>query len=171
MAFSPEQLTTMRTQLGLPETADETTIVAAMSEALEERAEAPAPVAPAASVPEGMVLMSNDILTELRASAAQGVEARAQQRTEQRERVLDAAVQAGKIAVRQRDDFAKLYDADAAGTTSLLDSLAAGLVPVAELGHADPTVQSSVQLAAPAGAAAFLGQLGVSVDDVTKEAS
>jgi ATP-dependent protease ClpP protease subunit len=171
MAFTSEQLTTMRTQLGLPETADEGTIVAALAEALEERAEDPAPTRAAATPPAGMSVISDDVLAELRTSAAEGVAARQQQRIETRDRALDAAVQAGKIAARQRDDFAKLYDADPTGTTGLLDNLAAGLVPVAELGHSDPTVQSSTELAAPAGAAAFLGQLSVSLDAVTKENS
>lgn len=172
MAFTPEQLTTMRTQLGLPETADEATIVSALAEALEERAEDPAPAAAAAATPPpGMSIISDDVLTELRTSAAEGAAARAQQRTETRDRALDTAVQTGRIAERQREHFASLYDADPAGTATLLTSLAAGLVPVSELGHSDPTVQSSAELAAPAGAAAFLGQLGVSLDAVTKEVS
>jgi ATP-dependent protease ClpP protease subunit len=172
MAFTPEQLTTMRTQLGLPETADEATIVSALAEALEERAEDPAPATVAtAAPPAGMSIISDDVLTELRTSAAEGAAARKQQREETRDREIAAAVSAGKIAKRQEDHFAKLYDKDPAGTSALLSELAAGLVPVAELGHSDPTVQSSPELAAPAGAAAFLGQLGVSLDAVTKEVS
>src|SRR4051794_40760790 len=54
VAFTPEQLTTMRQQLELAEDADEATIVAALSEALQEQAEPPQNQHPA-QLPAGIV--------------------------------------------------------------------------------------------------------------------
>jgi ATP-dependent protease ClpP protease subunit len=134
MTFTSEQLNTMRQDLGLPETADEATIVAALSEALEERAEAPA--AATTEVPAGMSLVSTEVLDQLRTQASQGAEARAQQLTERRDNAITNAIRTGRITPAQRDHFATLWDADPAGTETLLASLAPGLVPVDELGRA-----------------------------------
>lgn len=131
MAFTPEQLTTMRQELGLAETADEATIVAALSEALAEQPEAPA----APTVPEGMSLVDNTVLDQLRAGAEDGRQAREQQRVEARNAAIQAAVESGRIAPASREHFAQLYDADPEGTGELLANLAPGLVPVNEIGH------------------------------------
>lgn len=135
VAFSDEQLTTMRQSLGLAENADEATIVAALDEALAEQAESTAP-APT-TVPEGMSLVSTEVLEGLRSQAQAGHEARQQQLTEHRGRVIDTAIREGRIAPAQREHFTSLHEADPAGTEALIAQLEAGLLPVAELGHAD----------------------------------
>ena len=135
MAFTPEQLTQMRQDLGLAETADEATIVAALSEALAEQADEPAATTP--TLPEGVTTISTEVLADLQAQAREGAEARAQQRTETRDRAIDAAVSEGRIAPAQREHFTTLYDADPTGTVAVLSKLAANTVPVRELGHGE----------------------------------
>lgn len=137
VAFSDEQITTMRQKLGLPESADEATILAALDEALDERAE-PTAAGSTTDVPEGMVLVESSVLTDLREGAQAGREARQQLATQERDRVIDAAITAGKTTPARREHWATAYDADPAGTRELLDSLEPGLaVPTAEHGHAD----------------------------------
>ena len=128
----------LRTRLGLAADADEATILAAVDEALNERAE-PTPAEPVAAapapLPEGTVVIEETMLNELREQAAQGVAARAQQRTEARDRALDDAVKAGKFPPARREHYAKAWDADPDGTKQLLASLADGLVPMADIGE------------------------------------
>lgn len=134
MAFTPEQLNTMRQELGLAESADEATIVSALSEALAEQAEE-SPAASTPTVPEGMALVEQSVLDELRVAGEEGRAARRQQLEDQRDRAIDAAIESGRIAPARREHYVAAWAADAEGTEQLLASLAPGLVPVAELGH------------------------------------
>lgn len=138
VAFTPQQMMTMRQELGLPEAADEATIVAALAEALVERADdAPASTTPvAASIPEGMSLVEADVLTSLRDQAAQGAQAFAAQQAERRDRMVTAAISDGKITPARRDHWVAAWSADPEGTEQTLAALAPGLVPVEESGHA-----------------------------------
>lgn len=135
----------LRQRLGLAEDADEATILTALDEKLnpepaDEQPAAEQPAEPelvAASgpkVPNGVVMMDETELAELRAAASDGRAAREQQRTEARDRALDDAVKAGKFAPARRDHWARLYDADPEGTKQTLASLEAGLVPLADKG-------------------------------------
>ena len=134
----------LRQRLGLAEDADEATILEALDTALnppdqqpEPQAETerePATVAAGTRLPDGVVTIDEAQLSELRAQAAEGVAARAQQREEARERVLDDAIRAGKFPPARRDHWAKYYDADPDGASQALASLAAGLVPVEDKG-------------------------------------
>lgn len=134
MAFTPEQLNTMRQELGLAESADEATIVSALSEALAEQAEE-SPAASTPTVPEGMALVEQTVLDELRAAGEEGRAARRQQLEDHRDRTIAAAIESGRIAPARREHYEAAWAADAEGTEQLLASLAPGLVPVAELGH------------------------------------
>lgn len=133
VAFSPEQLTALRNKLGVAENADEATILAAVDEALTERAEAPA--APQAAIPEGTVLVDSAQLAELRADATAGRQARTQQETERREGLVAAAVREGRIPPARRDAWLAMLEADP-DSEQTLAALAPGLVPLSELGHA-----------------------------------
>ncbi|SFK92543.1 ATP-dependent protease ClpP, protease subunit [Streptosporangium canum] len=129
----------LRERLGLNADADEATILAAVDEALAERAEpetTPAPAAEpvAAQLPEGTVLVDSERLAQLERQAAEGVAARAQQRIEARDRDLDDAVRAGKFPPARREHWARLYDADPDGTRQTLNSLAEGTIPLADIG-------------------------------------
>lgn len=141
MAFTPEQLTQMRQDLGLAETADEATITAALTEALAEQADAPAPNTP--EIPEGMSLVDTAVLTDLRAGAQAGLEARTQQQAEARDSAIREALADGRIPPARREHYATAWDADPEGTRDLLASLAPGLVPVTELGHAAAAERST----------------------------
>lgn len=142
VAFSDEQLATMRQELGLPEDADEATIVAALSEALEERAETPA--SNTATPPEGMVLVESDVLDQLRTGAEQGTAARTQQLIEKRDRAINQAIADGKITPARKDHWVAQWDADPEGAEQTLNALAAGLVPVEERGHDQDTAAGGV---------------------------
>lgn len=165
MAFTPEQLTQMRQDLGLAETADEATIVAALSEALAEQAD-DAPAATTTGTPEGTTLVSTEVLQTLQAQAREGAEARAQQRTESRDRAIEAAVAEGRIAPAQREHFTKLYDADATGTQALLAQLSPGLVPVAEIGHDQPPAEGTHATVDDDALEAYAASMGLTAEDL-----
>ncbi|NIB22871.1 Clp protease [Pseudoteredinibacter isoporae] len=110
--------------------ATEDTILAAVDEALAERAEP----APRFSPPEGTVLMDADQVEQLRADARAGAEARAQQISDRRAGVVDAAIQDGRVAPARRDHWLAQLAADEEGATEVLDSLAPGTIPMAPAG-------------------------------------
>jgi ATP-dependent protease ClpP protease subunit len=144
----------LRERLGIADDAelDDDALLDAVDQALAERAEpstpepAPAPEPVAARVPDGMALIDEATLSELRASAAEGVAARTQQRAEARDQALNDAIRVGKFPPARRDHYAKAWDADPDGTRQLLDSLAEGLVPLADVGQpgGEPTDASAV---------------------------
>lgn len=110
--------------------ATEDTILAAVDEALAERAEP----APRFSPPEGTVLMDADQVEQLRADARAGAEARAQQISDRRAGVVDAAIQDGRVAPARRDHWLAQLAADEEGATEVLASLAPGTIPMAPAG-------------------------------------
>lgn len=133
----------LRERLGIADDAelDDDALLTALDEALAERADdtpaesAPQPEPVAARIPDGMAVIDQAALDELRAQAAQGVAARDQQRAEDRDRALNAAIAAGKFPPFRREHYAAAWDADPDGTRQLLDSLADGLVPLADIGE------------------------------------
>lgn len=138
VAFSDEQLSTMRERLGIAADADEATIVAALNEALDEQADpAPTPApTPPAGPPPGVVQVSQDVFDQMRADATAGREAANRQAREDRERVVDAAVADGRIPPARREHWIGAIAADA-GMGEVLAGLQAGLVPVDQpRGHA-----------------------------------
>jgi ATP-dependent protease ClpP protease subunit len=135
VAFSDEQLTTMRQRLGVADDADEQTILDALDEALDERADDTAGEPALARLPEGVVAIDRAQLEEMRTRAERGDQARAQQEREHRESLVDAAVRDGRIPVARRDAWLAQLQADP-GAAETLASLQAGLVPVGrEIGH------------------------------------
>lgn len=134
VAFTDEQLTTMRQQLGLAADADEATIAGALGEALTERAEPPA-VAPPAPLPEGVQVIETAVLEELQVAARRGAEARTRQEADERTALVESAVQAGRIAPARREHWLAQLAADP-GAAEVLASLAAGSIPVEPIGHA-----------------------------------
>lgn len=155
VAFTDEQLTAMRDKLGLPETADEAAILAAVNavvdESLEDRPSstgtpaAPAapsnsgPATPAAPVanPSAPGTMTIDV------SAWDAIQERtkrleaadAKRRREERDQVIDQAVREGKFPVARKDHWTRLWDADPEGTRNVIDGLTKNVVPVDEVGH------------------------------------
>ena len=133
VAFSDEQLTALRQQVGVPEDADEATILAALTEALTERADPQVITAP--TLPEGVVTIDADQLEQLRVAAGAGVEARQRQVREDRERAVAAALGDGRISAARRQHWLDLIEKDP-GELATLEGLAKNTVPVAAAGHA-----------------------------------
>lgn len=130
-----------RKRLGVADDADDATILAALDEALNERAEAETaePVA-ASRLPEGIVTIEASVLDELRRNAQLGADARADQERERRESLVSAAISDGRIAPARRDHWLSALEADS-GAADVLASLTPGLVPVdGERGHNKPAV-------------------------------
>ncbi|MFS1304434.1 hypothetical protein [Streptosporangium longisporum] len=115
-------------------------LLAALDEALAERADTSTPdpepaAAPAPQLPPGAVIVDEAMLAKLQEQAQQGVAARAQQIVEERDRALNEAVKAGKFPPFRREHWARLWDADPDGTRQTLESLAENTVPLADLGE------------------------------------
>jgi hypothetical protein len=146
----PEEETTMtdldmdalRSRLGLPEDATEEQINEALTaepegtepeppaeDAQTRESQTPEPVAAS----DGMtVTLDAGVLAELQRQAAEGSAARAEQVTEQREKVLAAAIKAGKIAPSSKDAWRSKLQETPEATAAELDKLPAGLIPVDE---------------------------------------
>lgn len=86
----------------------------------------PEPEAEAEPVAAGV---DPDALAQLKADAAEGRKARAQQNTERRHAKVKKAIDAGKIPGSRKKHFRTLMDRDEEGTTQYLDSLEAGVIP------------------------------------------
>lgn len=151
MAFTDEQITTMRQRLGIADDADEQTIVDAMVEALDEQAAQPegepalagATAQAGVRLPDGVVAVDAAQLEQLRRDAQAGAEARARQVREDRERLVQAAVADGRIAPARREHWVAALDADHDGAAATLAALTPGLVPVGPaMGHDAPNAQT-----------------------------
>lgn len=132
VAFSDDSTATLRQRLGLAENADEGTILAALEEALNERAEPQTTT----QLPEGVVAIDSAQLNDLREKAEKGVQALARQDKENRERIVQNAVATGRIAPARKDAWLAKLEADPAEAETL-NSLQPGLVPVTEIGNSD----------------------------------
>lgn len=132
----------LRTRLGLAEDADEAAIQAALEAAPEETHETD--TAPTTSVPEGMVLVDAEQWESTRSGAEQGQQVAARLARQDRDAIIQAAIQDGKFPVSRRSHYEAMWDRDAEGAHHLLTAsvedggLAKGLVPVRneELGGA-----------------------------------
>lgn len=131
----------LRERLGLDADADEAAILTAVEE-LVDKATAPPEPAPepvvepiAARLPEGTVLVDKATLDELRQQASEGVAARAQQLTEARDHAISDAIRKGKVLPARKQHWQDSWDADPEGTRAMLDSLAEGLIPLADVGQ------------------------------------
>jgi len=132
--ITDEQLTTLRQTAGVADDADVNTCLAALSEALEERADDTSGAA-TNRVPEGMVLMDATVQQSLVAEAAAGRADREQRQQENRAQTVNAAVRDGRIAPARRQHWLDALAADP-GAEETLKGLTPGLVPVNEIGHA-----------------------------------
>jgi ATP-dependent protease ClpP protease subunit len=128
-------------KLGLDADADEAATEAAIAALVDRANTEPAPVEPtleqaiAVAANADLATISREALEALQVEARAGAQARAQQVREADERVVEAAIQAGKIAPARRDHHLQALDADRDGHTAVLAALQPGLVPLAEKGH------------------------------------
>lgn len=110
---------------------------------------ASAPVTPTARVaPEGTVVVDAEVWRNMQEQARMGAEAHATLQAQASAKVVDGAIDKGKITPARRDHFMALMKADPVGTTTLLnETLAEAAIPLTELGHAaaksdtDPVAQ------------------------------
>lgn len=119
----------LRDRLGIPADAevDDGAILAAVDEALAERAE------PTAQVPAGTTLIDSAVLAELQANAREGAAARAEQVTAARAALVDSAIRDGRTTPARRDHWLASLAADPDGTAQVLAALPKGLMlPVGE---------------------------------------
>ena len=118
-------LADLRARLGITDAAaDEAVILAALDETLAEQAEPQT-----AALPAGVVAIESGVLENLRADAAAGRQALANQQSAHRDLLITNALKAGKITAAQRKQWRDALDKDEDGITALLDSMAAS-VPV-----------------------------------------
>lgn len=132
VAFSDEQLNTMRERLNLAADADEAAIFAAITADPDPQTSQPqqAEQAPAdRQLPDGVVAIDQSQLEELREQARLGAEARAEQETTARTSLVDAAVRDGRISAARREHWISALAADP-GCGEVLAGLERGLVPV-----------------------------------------
>lgn len=126
----------LRERLGVTDAdATDEALLAALDEVLEEQAEAPE--AATAALPEGVVAIDATALAELREGARAGAEARAAQDTARRDGIIDAALREGRITSASQSHFRAMLDADEAGATALIASLATNTVNTTEIGTSD----------------------------------
>lgn len=140
----------LRERLGVTDAAaDDGTLLAALDEALAEQAETP--VAPAASVPDGAVVVDSAVLAQLQSNAQAGVKALAAQDAARRDAIVSQALTEGRIAAASSDSWRAQLDKDEDGIKSLLESFPKNsTVPVAEVGHSDTLTSSDDALYAQA---------------------
>lgn len=131
--FTDEQLATLRTTLGLAADASEDKIVSTVGEVMTEFVKEPE--VPKAALPEGAVAIDAGILAELRTDAAAGRAAREQQQAERREELVQAALRTGRISTANADNWRNKLKVEGQAAETDLQSLAEGLIPVAEIGH------------------------------------
>lgn len=129
--LTDEQTTSLAQRLGVPEDADGATILDALDEALQERAEP----ARTQDSTEGIVALDQETYQQLRADATAGREARREQQQQRRSALVSAAVKDGRIAPARAQHWITALEADPEGAEASLDRLQKGLIPVDEVGH------------------------------------
>ncbi|KDA05556.1 peptidase [Microbacterium sp. CH12i] len=140
----------LRERLGVTDAAaTDETLLAAVDEVLAEQSETPA--AAAASIPSGTQLIEDNVLTQLRADAVAGREARNEQISARRDGIISDALSAGRISAASAPQFRAMLDADETAASAVISSLAANTVPVEEVGHSDTLTSADDSLYAQAG--------------------
>ncbi len=189
-------LSEIRARLGLAGDADEAAVLAALDSRLQptdpgdgtepagdadgdtatepvtvsEPAAVREPVAAATKLPPGVVAVDEATLAELRRNAQLGAAAHERQRVSDRDREIEAAVQAGKIAPARKDHWVKAWEADPDGTKGVLASLEPGLVVptvvAGSVGDPDPEAADALNLA-EGEIDGWAKQLGIDVKELT----
>lgn len=86
--------------------------------------------------PAGTMLIEEGVYSQLSADAAAGREAREQQITERRDRIIATAMSEGRITAHSAKTFRAELDTNEDGTVAILATLPKNAVPVTELGSA-----------------------------------
>ena len=145
-----ELMDSLRKKLGIAdESADEATVLAALDEALAEQVEPPALQPQNSAAPpqdldqlkrlaeaSGAVIVDKGNWDDLQAKVQQGVTAAQKLRDQERDVVINRAVEDGRIPPANRGTWAALYDNDPKSTAAVIDRLQRNSVPVAAMGYA-----------------------------------
>lgn len=137
---------TMRSRLGLDENADEKAALAAIDALITKADQQPNPeqVAAAAEKRTELEKEVQVLAAQVQSVTAQLAATKAAEAATVKASVLDAAVQAGKIAPADREQWAADYDAAPAAITRVLATIAAGTaVPVSAAGYTGTTETGS----------------------------
>ena len=125
----------LRDRLGITDAeTSEDAILAALDEALNEQAETPEPQA---AMPDGVTMIETAVLAELQTAAAEVRSIRDERTAERRAALVEAAISEGRIAPARRDHWLAQLNADEEGAAAVLATLAAGTIPLGEVGHSD----------------------------------
>lgn len=148
--FSTDQLADLRAKLGLAEDAPlgpEQVLAALGSSQTTTTPPTPAPTPtdtpPKEPVAAGVKQVAGTIVIdssawEAREQRIKKLEAEAAKRArEERDKVVDEAIRAGKFEPARRDHWVRLWDADPEGTRTVLAGLAKNVIPVEEIGVGD----------------------------------
>lgn len=132
----------LRNRLGIAEAAelDNDQLLAAVDEALAERAESAPEASAARELPEGTEVIDSEVLAQLRTEAEDGRAARAEQDQARREQIVDDAIRAGKLGPARRAAWLDALEVDEAGAVADLERLTPGLIPMDQLGDAGDSV-------------------------------
>jgi ATP-dependent protease ClpP protease subunit len=130
-----EDFASLRSKLGLEDTAE----IGDVLDALDERSEAPAQddqaeEKVAAKLPTGVLAVDTDTWAQVQADAKLGREAREAQVQARRAAKVDAAITAGKVMPSRRAHWLSQLDADEEGVTAALEALTP-VFGTAEIGH------------------------------------
>ncbi|MER7500451.1 hypothetical protein AB0L05_27715 [Nonomuraea pusilla] len=133
MQFSDEQAAKLRTALGLPEGTD--LDPAALLDGVEKLAASgeSSPGKTPKNAP-GTVTVDRQVWDDMQTRIQNLEKVRASQQRNDRERMVDDAIRAGKFAPSRRDHWLRVAEADPEGTAQLLAGLTPGTVPVADNG-------------------------------------
>jgi hypothetical protein len=133
-----EDLAALRTQLGKPADAELTgaEILAGLKDRDAKVSAAAAKVTAAADADKSMVRVDATQWAQMQQDVKAGQEARTEQRKQHRDGVMNAAVRAGKFPPARKEHWEKLWAADPEGTEELIGTLAAGIVPITDIGDA-----------------------------------
>lgn len=142
VSLSDAAVTTMRNKLGIAEDADEATILAALDEALDERADESSET----TIPEGHVVLPAAELATLRSNATAGAAAAVKLHERDRESFLDK--NKAKFPAELRSAWATQYDLDPAKAVEAM-SKAPNIIPVDQLGHEHDGVDRDDATAGP----------------------
>lgn len=128
----------IRKRLGLQPEATDDDVYAAIAAARQPAPEpTPAPVPPpTVAAGSGVMVVDQSVISALQEQAARGEAAFKMMREQNRDRVISAAIAAGKFAPARKAEFERLYDADPEGTEATIKSLAPGLIPLQAAGYA-----------------------------------
>lgn len=133
-AMSETIINGLRERLGIKADAEitEDSLMAALDEALEERADAPTTTDQAPT--PGTVNLDEETYRALREDAAAGRQARDQQVAAAREATVQAAIDSGRIPPARREHWVNMLAADP-GAEETLNSLEPGTVPLTPKGY------------------------------------